>query len=724
MKFQVKLGNKLNAVRRILNLLVCFAILLSLSQTAFAAESSDDEENKILALTMANDAPRTVDLLYYYALKEIGYTPTISIVGNTTTLRMANVGERDGVAFQTKYVGDTFKDIIMVPHYLAELDLNAYINTKNPVNVKTWDDLSNLRVGMIYEKPYLERQVPKDAIVTKFNSSYKLFQSLARNEVDVAVALRVGNQEFWSDGSNVLSATLEHVNGYAYFNKKHASIVPSLSDALTKMYNDGTAQKILNHEIMGEPNEKKLILRISSYNSDSPWDHAITNEMPKNPNVEFINIDLNADRVANHEESWNIITSLLRQDLIGKSPDLIFVSDNEALEFIKECYLQFFETVPVVFCGINNYTPKTIEGFEEYFTGVTETVSALETVNLATKLFPNTKNVFVINDYSRSGKAWRAQIESQLQGLANINVTYNENKPFEDLASRIKDLPENSIIICGEYQSYDDGKDYLEEGSHRLFAEYSSVPIFGLKSTSFGYGQVGGMYSDSQLQGKLAANLINQILETKSMPSVVQPTQSQNKWKFDITPMEEFSLKKADVERLVDNAEYINEPVPFYKSNFVTFVAASLFLGLFVVTTFIFSVLSILTNNRNKILAKSQASLYTAEQLLEKDMTVRELKEYIETVIDTSPIGYALVLDNTVVECNQYMSNHLGFSKGRDLQFNAEIQSFLSNVDGHLGKSVTVPFSTRQGEERRYFLNTTTVEYQGKNAVIIWCTEA
>ncbi len=705
-------------MKRFFSLLLCIMFMMSFHCLATAQET----DNK-LAFTMASDAPRTVDLLLYYALKQLGYTPSISIIGNTTTLRMADAGERDGVAFQAKYIGDQFKNIVMVPHYTLKIDLNAYTNTASDIHIETWDDLSNLRVGMIYEKPYVETRLPKSAKITMAGSSNQLFGMLSRGEVDVVIFLKIGDQHFWTPSNIKLDKTIEVIETFTYLNKKYADLAPKLAAVLETMYKDGTADKILKRQIKGEPNEKKLVLRICSYNSDSLWDAKIGNALEQNASINVINVDLNTERVANDAESWKNTTNLLRSDLMGKTPDLIVVSDNDALAFIKECYFSLFDTVPVVFCGINALKPDMINGFETYFTGVAEEVSAKETVEKMVTLFPDTKQIFVINDYALSGRAWRSEIEDQLASFQDkVAITYNANVPFNELLSSIKNLPSDSLILCGEYLVDSEGKGFSEADSQTLFYTNSKVPIFGLKETSFSFGQLGGKYLDSATQGKLASQLMEETFRTGAIPPIMRGTEPLNQWMFDADVMKKYKIDKSKIQTLV-HAQYINEVTPLYESNFTLFLSGVLFIAFLLIAGGILAALSISTSRRNKSLIHIQKSLFTAEQLLEKDLAVREVKEYIERLIDTSPIGYALIAEGRVIEANKYLAKFLGIHAGDSVQGLGLEQVLSVNENQHLlSQSIQLP--TPDGENRRFFISTASVGFNQKEATILWCVDA
>jgi hypothetical protein len=73
--------------------------------------------------------------------------------------------------------------------------------------------------------------------------------------------------------------------------------------------------------------------------------------------------------------------------------DLIIVSDDAALDFLLRIPKGHFSRVPVVFCGINNFTPKRIAG-QHNITGVNEAVSIVQTLEMGLRLFPKTETGF------------------------------------------------------------------------------------------------------------------------------------------------------------------------------------------------------------------------------------------------------------------------------------------------------------------------------------------
>ena len=65
---------------------------------------------------------------------------------------------------------------------------------------------------------------------------------------------------------------------------------------------------------------------------------------------------------------------------------------------------ELFPGVPIVFSGVNGYSPDMVKGHQN-ITGVVEVEDMQGTLNLALKINPSIKTVFAVRDYMSSGFA-------------------------------------------------------------------------------------------------------------------------------------------------------------------------------------------------------------------------------------------------------------------------------------------------------------------------------
>ncbi|MBA4395660.1 MAG: hypothetical protein C0407_19075, partial [Desulfobacca sp.] len=107
------------------------------------------------------------------------------------------------------------------------------------------------------------------------------------------------------------------------------------------------------------------------------------------------------------------VKDFLTKKYRGQKFDLVIALDNPALETALGHRQELFPGTPIVFGGINNFTPSMLAG-QEKVTGVAEVIGLADTLNIALSLHPQTEEVFVVHDYTMSGLASKREIEALL----------------------------------------------------------------------------------------------------------------------------------------------------------------------------------------------------------------------------------------------------------------------------------------------------------------------
>ena len=132
----------------------------------------------------------------------------------------------------------------------------------------------------------------------------------------------------------------------------------------------------------------------------------------------------------------------------GSQPfDLIITLDDPALLFAYKLRRQTGVKTPIVFGGINNYTPGTIRG-EEQVTGVAESTDVAGTVDMALRLQPDTREVVVINDQNESAIESRRALEAAMPQYApRLKFRFLADWSVDDLFRTLDGLKPGSIAL-------------------------------------------------------------------------------------------------------------------------------------------------------------------------------------------------------------------------------------------------------------------------------------
>jgi two-component system cell cycle sensor histidine kinase/response regulator CckA len=148
-------------------------------------------------------------------------------------------------------------------------------------------------------------------------------------------------------------------------------------------------------------NEKKRVLVLNSYHEGYSWSDNVMAAI----RIEFDKANIDAalfweDMDTKHyqpEDIFPYLDKLYQVKYRNLSFDVIISSDNNALNFLLTRRDRLFPGVPIVFCGINDYTDALIKGHAE-ITGVAEDFDMKGTIRLALRLHPGTKFFVTITD--------------------------------------------------------------------------------------------------------------------------------------------------------------------------------------------------------------------------------------------------------------------------------------------------------------------------------------
>lgn len=309
------------------------------------------------------------------------------------------------------------------------------------------------------------------------------------------------------------------------------------------------------------------ILLLNSYNQKMSWVEDVVQGVEDILNPEQNNLTLHIENMdskvffsADYFESFR---NYLQVKYQNTSFSLILLSDNNAYDFIRAHRKTLFPGVPVSFCGVNDFEQNQLTGHQD-FTGVAELFSARQTVDLALKIHPDTTELFIINDYLKTGRAWAKDIDEDLQGLSDtLRIRHSDNLSFAELQDEISNLGPTTLVLLGVFFADKDGLYYTYERTGELLSMVSNVPIYCLLEFNIGSGIVGGHVISGYYQGKTMAEVGQRILTGEDADSIPVILRGSNKYIFDYNQLARFGI---DENLLPENSVVINRPFSFYQA--------------------------------------------------------------------------------------------------------------------------------------------------------------
>ncbi len=353
--------------------------------------------------------------------------------------------------------------------------------------------------------------------------------------------------------------------------------------------------------------EPEHLLLLNSYNQRMTWVKDIVTAVedvlkPDNNNI-ILHIDNMDSKQFHSPEYFNSYKNYLKNKYKNNQFSIIFSSDNHAFDFLRKNRDELFPGVPVVFCGVNNFKDDLIQDSEQ-FTGVAELFSARNTVEMALKLHPETEEVFIVNDYLTTGRAWEKDIDKALSDMkGKLRIAYAQNLSMDELKTVIANLNKNTIVLLGVYFADKNGKYFTYEKIGAMISGASHVPVYCLLEFNMGKGILGGKVISGYYQGQAMAKIGKRVLKGENPNNIPVLKHGTNRIMFDYLQLKRFSLNESS---LPDNSIVINKPFSAFQEYKTEIIIVTLMLSILILTIIALVLNMLLRNRAEKALKNSE----------------------------------------------------------------------------------------------------------------------
>lgn len=293
---------------------------------------------------------------------------------------------------------------------------------------------------------------------------------------------------------------------------------------------------------------------------------------------------LDSKRLWDATSQQNALHSLQHKYQFRPKYDLVVVADDHAMNFALAHRLLLFPDTPVVFLGVNDIQSAERVSQLPFMAGVAEVPSFAKTLQLATQLFPERRQLHVITDASVSGQA-DLQAIRQLQHEF-VHYRFSEidlsTLSWEELASLLNSLSNEAIVLLlSAYHDRTQAEQSFQQ-SLALITANTVVPVFHFWEHGIGDGVLGGYVVSHYEQGYQAGLMAKHILLGKPISSLALVTENANIPLFDYQQLQRFGVS---FTTLPVNTKVINKPVTLwhlYKTEIVFMLILLLLMLLFI----------------------------------------------------------------------------------------------------------------------------------------------
>jgi signal transduction histidine kinase len=211
-------------------------------------------------------------------------------------------------------------------------------------------------------------------------------------------------------------------------------------------------------------------------------------------------------------KSAQTLRDYIRQKYQGRRIDVVIANTTPSLQFALTNRHELFPGASIVFLA--GAIPTEVTNHQvARVTGIISDAGFAETLELALKLQPATRRVFVVSR-TPADPDYPKRVRAALSAFSGrVELTFLHEVSVPRLLYAIQQIPAGSLILYTRYtpDDADSVADTVEVA--RLMAQVSPVPIYGTTSLYMGTGVVGGMMRSSKTLGARLGEMAHQILE-------------------------------------------------------------------------------------------------------------------------------------------------------------------------------------------------------------------
>lgn len=641
------------------------------------------------------------------------------------TVSKVNLGLGELLNPQPAGLEVSFTSLVPISVPVADICITAYTRSDQRLEVNGWKDLKGYRLACLSETPYIALQARINGLSwSSFSTQEELWEAIASRTADVAILAPMSYAPITPPKGMYTAGVLGTLDGFFYLHRSRAALVPALEEALRQMQDEGVLDT-LKAGRLPDDGSAPIVIQLMSNDSEMEWERdfnsAFRGQLEGVEEPVFFRYNLDTRRSLEKEQQMEVIRQTLHTLLLTEDPMVIMCRGNAAAEFVSIYYQELFPGCPVVASAMDTEHLDAVYNTTQAVTGATESISASATIQFMLQLYPETRNIFVINDYTEIGRVWQGLIQKQVENLGlDVAIQYSENSTTAELVETVRTLGEDTLVLLGSWFT-DSEQIYTSES--KLQRELSAVlqrPLFSLLGSSVGSGALGGMVVSAQAQGRFAGELTSRILQGEDAASIsaIYSSETLNEWLFDQNVAEKYGISLRDLPegyRLLNAVPPVWEAYP--KQTYLFGELAAL-LGVGLVLFFF-----LYNRGRKKIrrLVRENERMKGEGDLQEGNQAVMTQHNLLllGNVMEHVPLAFAAVVEGTIISSNRYTRTAVGAEPGMKAVevYNSPAayqKIHRSLLESGMVYNQQISYRMKNGAVHRHLANYAAITYDGK----------
>ena len=285
--------------------------------------------------------------------------------------------------------------------------------------------------------------------------------------------------------------------------------------------------------------ERVDLFIVHSYSQEYPWTRrqheGFLDTLERGLDAEVVtSVEYLDTKRADYDESYaRLLAGHLARKYAGYSPDVVYLTDDNALAFAREHLAELFPEAPMFFSGVNDY------GVEAYldrdrFTGVFERKEIAPNLELMRRLAEDVRDIVVIGDGSGTYESIAKEVRAELAERPGIAARFVADSRLSVLLDGLRQGDEEFAFLTTLGALTDArGRTLPLERSIAAIVALDRFTVISMEDVYVVRGVTGGWVTSGTRQGQAAARLVLRHLQGEPVAAIAPIHDSPNEYLID-----------------------------------------------------------------------------------------------------------------------------------------------------------------------------------------------